>query len=47
MYYLLKWIKLSVKKKHYKIMEDGGKYWKRQGTLLVRKSGNHGLFSRM
>ena len=32
MYYLLKWIKFSVKKKQ--------KYWKSQGILSVRKSGN-------
>ena len=27
------------KKKHYKILENGGKYWKSPGTLLVQKSG--------
>ena len=37
LYYLFKWIKFSVKK-YWKI---GKKYWKSQGILSVRKSGNH------
>ena len=38
-YYLLKLIKFSViKTKHQKIMEI---YWKSEGILSVRKSGNH------
>ena len=49
MYYLLKWIKFSVKKT--KQLENTGK-WKKntgksQGILSVWKSGNHVLFYRL
>ena len=40
---LLKWIKFSVKKKQNikkNTGKNGKKYWKSQGILSVRKSGN-------
>ena len=40
-YYLVNLIKFSVKKQSLKkILENGKKYWKSQGILSVRKSGN-------
>ena len=36
MHFLVKWIKFSVKKKN----KTFKKYWKSQGILSVRKSGN-------
>ena len=43
MYFLLNWIKFSVKKQNLKILENGKKYWKSPGILSVQKSWNHVL----
>ena len=42
MHFLVKWIKFSVKKNKTlkKYWKNGPKYWKSQGILSVRKSGN-------
>ena len=41
-HYLLKWVKFSVKKNKTlkKYWKNGKRYWKSQGILSVRKSGN-------
>ena len=42
MYYLLNLLQFLVKKRIIeKMLENGKKYWKSQGILSVRKSGNH------